>query len=95
MRDPQSGHGFRACSFKNMGKSWIFTFWGQNNNNKLEKNDEIGQQLVSGALDDTKQMRKTGADIFAKSGAENLENIGKSLNVLRNVPHCSPIVPWI
>ena len=31
---------------------------------------EIGQMLVSGALDDTKQMRKAGADIFAKSGPE-------------------------
>ena len=26
--------------------------------------------LVSGALDDTKKMRKAGADIFAKSGLE-------------------------
>ena len=32
--------------------------------------DEIGQMLVSGALDDTKKMRKAGADIFAKSGLE-------------------------
>ena len=32
--------------------------------------DEFGQILVSGALDDTKKMRKTGADIFAKAGLE-------------------------
>ena len=37
---------------------------------KLEKKYEIGQMLVSGALDDTKKMRKAGADIFAKSGLE-------------------------
>ena len=53
------------------GQSWIFIFWGVNKNeDKLEKNDEIGQVLVSGALDDTKKMRKAGADIFAKSGPE-------------------------
>ena len=32
--------------------------------------DDIGQMLVSGALDDTKKMRKAGADIFAKYGPE-------------------------
>ena len=32
--------------------------------------DDIGQILVSGALDDTEKMRKAGADIFAKSGPE-------------------------
>ena len=32
--------------------------------------DDIGQLLVSGALDDTKKMRKAGADIFAKSGLD-------------------------
>ena len=36
----------------------------------MKRNDEIGQMLVSGALDDTKKMRKAGADIFAKSGLE-------------------------
>ena len=40
------------------------------NENKMETNDEIGQIVVSGALDDTKKMRKAGADIFAKSGPE-------------------------
>ena len=37
---------------------------------KNEKNDEIGQILVSGALDDTKTIGKVGADIFANFGAE-------------------------
>ena len=37
---------------------------------KIETIDEIGQMLVSGALDRTKKMRKTAADIFAKSGPE-------------------------
>ena len=45
-------------------------FWDQTNENKLKKDDEIGQRLVSGALDDTKTIGKTGADIFAKSGPE-------------------------
>ena len=34
------------------------------------KNDDIGEMLVSGALDQTKKIRKTAADIFAKSGLE-------------------------
>ena len=39
----------------------------------MEQFDEIGQMLVPGALDDTKKMRKAGADMFAKSGPKNLE----------------------
>ena len=56
------------------GKSWIFILLGFKKTKKTEKQmkkwDEIGQVLVSGALDDTKKMRKAGADIFAKSGLE-------------------------
>ena len=52
------------------GKSWIFIFWGSNKRKKMEKKDEIGKMLVPRALDDTKKMRKAGADIFAKSGLE-------------------------
>ena len=52
------------------GKSWIFICLGSKQRNKSEHLDEIGQILVSGALDDTKKMRKAGADIFAKSGLE-------------------------
>ena len=35
----------------------------------IERN-EIGQMLVPGALNDTKKIRKAGADIFANFGAE-------------------------
>ena len=52
------------------GKSWIFIFWGSKKRKKNETNDEIGQMLVSGALDDTKTIGKVGADIFANSGAK-------------------------
>ena len=37
---------------------------------KLKNNDELGQNLVSGALDDTKTIGKVGADILANFGAE-------------------------
>ena len=37
---------------------------------KTENNYEVGQMLVSGALDRTKMIRKTAADIFAKYGPE-------------------------
>ena len=52
------------------------------------ENDEIGQMLVSGALDDTKTMRKAGGNIFAKSGPEqNPTKIGTNPNFLREFPH--------
>ena len=37
---------------------------------KTNKWDDLGQNVVSGALDDTKKMREAGADIFATSGPE-------------------------
>ena len=40
--------------------------------------------LVSGALDDTKKMRKAGAHIFAKSGPEKNPKKQKNLNILRD-----------
>ena len=43
--------------------------FGGSKNQKNERVDEIGQMLVSGALDDTKKMRKLGADTFPKSAA--------------------------
>ena len=52
------------------GTSWIFIFLGSKKRKQLKTIDEIGQMLVSRALDDTKKMRKAGADIFAKSGPE-------------------------
>ena len=36
----------------------------------MDKLDEIGQMLVSRALDLTQKIRKIAADIFAKSGLE-------------------------
>ena len=69
-RDLQSGHGFRACSFKNKRKKVDFYIFGVNNIKKKEQIDEVGQNLVSGALDDTKKIRKAGADIFVKSGLD-------------------------
>ena len=72
VRDLGPEHGFRASSFENKGKSWIFIFVGIRIKKKMKKNKwhEISQMLVSRALDDTKNMRKAGADIFAKSGPE-------------------------
>ena len=71
-RDLGPEHGFRACSFKNKGKKLDFHILGINKNQKQlkKKKKENCQMLVSGALDDTKKMRKAGADSFAKSGPE-------------------------
>ena len=52
----------------------------------MKQIDEIGQMLVPGVLDDTKNMRKTAADIFAKSGLEKPGKNGNNLNVLRIFP---------
>ena len=52
-----------AKNWKNYKKSHLFM-------KKSELLDEIGQVLISGALDRTKSIRKTAADIFAKSGLE-------------------------
>ena len=69
---------------KNEGNKLDFHILGSNT--KRESNYEIGQSLVSRALDQTKKIRKTAADIFAKSGPEKkivkkLENQTKSLGV--------------
>ena len=47
-----------------------FHTFGVQKNEKTEKLDEIGKMLVPGALNDTKTIGKTAADIFAKSGPE-------------------------
>ena len=53
------------------GTSWIFILLGSKKQKKNQKtNHEIGQMLVSRAVDDTKKMRKAGADISATSGLE-------------------------
>ena len=56
--------------FKTKGKSWIFILLGSTKRKKKETNYEIGQMLVSRALDDTKTIGKAGADIFVNFGPE-------------------------
>ena len=53
---------------KMKGKKWTFILVGFTKKNR--KKNEIVQILVSGALDQTKKIRKTAAEIFAKSGFE-------------------------
>ena len=48
----------------------LHIFRGQKSQTKMKTIDQIGQMLVPGALNDTKKIRKAGADIFANSGAE-------------------------
>ena len=57
----------RPVLLKIKGKIGFSYLWGSKNK---KKNDEIGQMLVSGALDDTKTIGKADADVFANSGAE-------------------------
>ena len=70
LRDLGPEHGFRACSFKNKGNIFNVHNFGDKKRNRMKQNDEIGQMLVSGALDDTNMIGKVGADIFANFGAE-------------------------
>ena len=55
---------------------------------KTETNDEIGQMLVTGALDRTEKIRKTAADIFAKYRLEK-----HSKNRKKIVSGCVPDFP--
>ena len=67
-------------------------FGGSKNQKKTKKWNEIGQMLVSGALDDTKTIGKVGADIFQKSGHEKPQ---KNLNKSKCSPGFSPFFQWI
>ena len=51
------------------------TFGDQQAKTKTNKFDEIGQMLVPGALNDTKKIRKVGADSSQISGLKKLEKI--------------------
>ena len=51
-------------------KVGISYFGGSKDEQNKEKLNEIGQMLVSRALDRTKKIRKIAADIFAKSRLE-------------------------
>ena len=48
----------------------MFILFDLKNKKETELLNEIGQMLVPGALNDTKKIRKAGADIFANFGAE-------------------------
>ena len=62
---------FHIFGVKKNKKQVIFIILVSNKNKKQVDNlDEIGQMLVSRALDWTKKIRKIAADIFAKSGLE-------------------------
>ena len=52
------------------GNSWIFTFWESTQTKKTKTDETKTKQLNERALDDTKTIGKTAADIFAKSGPE-------------------------
>ena len=92
-RDLGPEHGFRACSLKNKGKKSDFHIFGGQKTNKIrEKLDEIGQILVPRALNDTKKIRKAGADIFANVGAEHLKKLKKKMRRSRS-PSPSPPLP--
>ena len=57
-RDLGPEHGFRACSLKNKGKKLDFHMSGVKKTKKQVENlDEIGQNLVSRALNDTEKIR--------------------------------------
>ena len=57
--------------------------------------NEIGQILVSGALDDTKKMRKAGGDIFVKSGLNKLSKKKGKSKLSPGFYGIFQIVPWI
>ena len=66
-RDLGPEHGFRACSLKNKWKKLDFSYvWAQKNETKIEKLNEIGQMLVSGALDRTKMNPQDRRGYFRK-----------------------------
>ena len=88
---------FQGLFFQIKRKQLDFNIFGgqQNKNKRNEKRkwDEIGQMLVSGALDDTKTIGKAGADIVEKSGPEkpskSKEKSDVSLDVSSFFPNLS------
>ena len=54
-------------------KSDFHTLWDRTTGNNGKVFDEFGQMLVLGARNDTKKIRKAGADIFANVGLEKLK----------------------
>ena len=86
------------------GTSRIFILWGLEKRTKIcNEFDEIGQMLVPRALDDTKKIRKAGADIFGN--CVELKNL-KKLEQIKNKkmaevsvsvppsPGVTKVTPW-
>ena len=69
------------------GVSYFRGLINKNNERQMKTIDEIGQVLVSGALDDTKKRRKAGADIFAKIALDKPEKTKKHPICLRDFPN--------
>ena len=91
-RDLGPDHGFRACSFENKGNKIGFSYFGgQKNKKKLEHNDEIGQMLLSGAIDDTKRSGRPPRIFSRILELKNLEKPEQS----RCSPDFSPIFLWM
>ena len=57
----------------------------------MENWDEIGQILVSGALDDTKTIGKVGGNIFAKSGPEKPPTNRKKIKKISGIFPVFPV----
>ena len=73
------------------GQIWISVLLASKSENKLKTIDEIGQFLVSGALDRNNSIRKTAAGLFAQSGpAKTQKNREKS----KFSPDFSPFFLW-
>ena len=70
-------------------------FGGSKNQKKTKKWNEIGQILVSGALDDTKTIGKVGADIFANFGAEKPLKTKQISNISPDFLSFPTILPWV
>ena len=74
-------------------------FGGSKNQKKTKKWNEIGQILVSGALDDTKTIGKVGGNIFAKSGPEKPPKNRKKIKIFSGIFPVFPVDfaknPWI
>ena len=88
-KDLQSGHGFRACSFKTKRNKLDFHSLKSKQRKQIGTNDDIGQILVSGAPDDTKKMRKLGADTFPKSPDWKTKKRQQALKTTPDFPRVS------
>ena len=72
------------------GTNWNFICLGPKKR-KNGRNEENGQILVSGALDDTKTIGKVGADIFAKSGPEKSKKTSEQIKIFSGIFPVFPV----